>query len=99
MPRLQEITMRVNRQSFLLVLLAAVPSLGATCIGINDPGVFSINVKDVTGTYTISAGATQFGNPPGTTSCVTKNPSDYMDKNFSVKGARLVDVTVIANGT
>jgi hypothetical protein len=92
--------MKANRQSFLLVAFAAVASLGATCLSINDPGVFSINVKNVTGTYAIQQGALQFGNPPGSNSCATVNAGTYIDQNFDVvKGGRLVDIIVNTNGT
>ena len=92
--------MQVNRKSIGLVLLVAVASLGAKCISINDPGVFSINVKDVTGTFNISTGALLFGNPPGPTSCATRSAADYIDENFNViKGGRLVDIIVRTNGT
>jgi hypothetical protein len=90
--------MQVSRNA-VLALFLGIATLGATCISINDPGVFSLNVKNVTGTYSIQPGVTQFGNPPGSNSCTTQNASDYIDENFDViKGARLVDVIVTTNG-
>jgi hypothetical protein len=83
----------------LLALALGVATLGSKCVSINDPGVFSVNVKDVTGTFNISTGTLLFGNPPGSNSCATRQASDYIDKNFDViKGARLVDVIVNTNG-
>lgn len=92
--------MRRNRLPMLFALFGVIPLLGAQCIGINEPGVFAVNVKDITGTYNISTGVTQFGNPPGTTSCATKNAAEYIDQNFAtIKGGRLVDITVQTNGS
>src|SRR5262245_1173769 len=92
--------MRRNKLSLPFALFGAIPLLGAQCIGLNEPGVFAVNVKDISGTYNISTGVTQFGNPPGTTSCATKNAAQYIDQNFAtIKGGRLVDVTVQTNGS
>jgi hypothetical protein len=91
--------MRIPRKS-LIALLVGVAAMGSKCISINDPGVFSINVKNATGTYAVQAGTSQFGNPPGSNSCVTVDASQYIDENFAViKGARLVDIIVTTNGS
>jgi hypothetical protein len=89
--------MQANRKTLLLVAAVAFTSMGLTCLSINDAGVFSINVKDVTGTFPISQGALSFGNPP---SCATRNAADYIDANYStITGGRLVDILVKTNGT
>jgi hypothetical protein len=93
--------MHANRRSALLVVaFVAVASLGATCISINDPGVFAINLQNVTGNYAIQPGVLQFGNPPGSNSCATVNAGSYIDQNFDViKGGRLVDIIVTTHGS
>lgn len=92
--------MHANRRSALLVAFIAVASLGATCISINDPGVFAINLQNVTGNYAIQPGVLQFGNPPGSNSCATVNSGSYIDQNFDViKGGRLVDLIVTTHGS
>jgi hypothetical protein len=89
--------MLAHRRTILLVAAVAFTSMGLTCLSINDAGVFSINVKDVTGTFPISQGALLFGNPP---SCATRNAADYIDADYSViSGGRLVDIIVKTNGT
>ena len=92
--------MHAHRKSLLLVAAVAFTSMGLTCLSINDAGVFSINVKDVTGTFPISQGALQFGNPAGSTSCATRNAADSIDANYgTITGGRLVDILVKTNGT
>jgi hypothetical protein len=89
--------MRVSRTLLALVPLIAITTMGEQCFTFNDDGVIAVNVDDVSGTYNITTGALQFANP---NRCVTKFPSDYLDQDFnSLKGARVVDVTVQTIGT
>ena len=76
-----------------VAVLAAVAmtTMGSTCITVTDPLVITLNVKDIQDTYDITPGTVNFNNPPR---CIVRDPNDYLDSNYDVSGAHLVDATL-----
>ena len=76
-------------KSVLLAAGLALPTMASQCVSITDPLVITLNVKDIKHTYDITPGAQSFTSP-----CITRNPADYLDQNYNINGAHLVDVLV-----
>jgi hypothetical protein len=89
--------MRMYPKQLLLIAALASTTMAASCITEREDAIIAVNIENVTATYAITPGATQFNNPAN---CITKNTADYIDSDLGiVTGGRLVDITVQSIGT
>ncbi len=88
--------MRSNRKWMMLMVALVAVTSAETCITVRDDSVVAVNVDDVTGTYSVTAGTLLFTNP---NRCVTKNPADYLSGDYAtITAARVVDVRIMTTG-